>query len=299
MTEQARYPFVAVDVAAEVSDELAAALFELGATGVEERDGTTLVRGAPGRVTLVGSFDTREEADAAIEALNDLAPDGGARLEEVIGDAWRDAWKEHFAPFALTPRITVVPPWCARPETAEMVLELEPGRAFGTGLHATTSLIAEILDGARDALVGKEILDLGTGSGILSLVALRYGALRALAVDIDPDVIEVVRENAGRNGLADRVEARAGTVESITRAFPWVLANIEARVLGPIAPDVARVTAPGGTLVLSGILKTEHDAMVTRYTALPEKLVHVDSLHRRDDTPDATEWVAIVLRKAS
>jgi ribosomal protein L11 methyltransferase len=172
-----------------------------------------------------------------------------------------------------------------------MVLELEPGRAFGTGLHPSTALIAEILDASRDALRGVELLDMGTGSGILSLVALRYGAARAVAMDIDPDVIAIVQENAARNALGDRVEARVGTVETVTRTFPWVLANIEARVLGPIADELARVVAPGGTLVLSGILGSEHDEMVRRYTSLPRKLTHTGTQRRGDAAGEA--WVAI------
>jgi ribosomal protein L11 methyltransferase len=294
VSNEARYPFVAVDAPAEHADEIANTLFELGATGVEDRDATTLVKGAAvGRVTVVGSFETREEADLAIAALAESFPEGAARLEEVVGDAWRDAWKEHFAPFPLTPRITVVPPWCARPEETEdgMVLELEPGRAFGTGLHASTALVAEILDASRDALRGVELLDVGTGSGILALVALRYGAARAVAIDVDPDVIAVVEENAARNGLADRVEARAGVASSVARTFPWVLANIEARVLGPIADDLVRTLAPKGTLVLSGILEGEHDEMVRRYTSLSHELVHTGTLRRGDAAGEA--WVAI------
>lgn len=299
-----RYPFVAVDAPAEQSDEVAAALFELGALGVEERDDHTLVRASvPGKVTLVGSFETREAADEAISALAEVVPEGSARLEEVIGDAWRDAWKEHFSPFALTPRITVVPPWATKPEGAGMILELEPGRAFGTGLHATTSLVAELLDAAASGsialpdLAGAEVLDLGTGSGILAFVALLYGASRALGVDTDADVIEIVQENAARNGLTDRVEAREGGVESVPRAYPWVLANIEARVLLPLAPAIARVVAPGGALILSGILGSEHDAIVSAYTALPPRLAHVET-RRRGDAGGET-WVAIALRAAS
>src|SRR5262249_42294191 len=124
-----RYPFVAIDVAAERADELSAALFELGATGVEERDEITLARGpGAGLVTRVGSFGDRTAADRAVAELVELDPGLTPRIEEVVGDAWRDAWKEHFAPFALTPRITVVPPWteyvAARP--GERVLHLEP-----------------------------------------------------------------------------------------------------------------------------------------------------------------------------
>jgi len=297
MSEAPRYPFVAVDASPEESDDVAAALFELGATGVEERDATTLARSAgPGRVTVVGSFETREAADAAVAEMTDTYPGGSARIEEVVGDAWRDAWKEHFAPFALTPRITVVPPWAPRPslEPGAMALELEPGRAFGTGLHATTSLVAEMLDASSEHLAGREVLDVGTGSGILSFVALVYGASRALAIDIDPDVVEVVRENAARNGLADRIEARAAVVETITRTFPWVLANIEARVLLPLAPELVRVLAPGGALVLSGILESEHDAIVRTYTALPRRLVHTDTRRRGDASGEG--WVAISFR---
>jgi ribosomal protein L11 methyltransferase len=290
-----RYPFVAVDVPAEEAEEIGAALFELGASGVEERDDQTLIRGAgEGRVTLVASFASHEDANAAIAGLKEAVPHLAPRLEEVVGDAWRDAWKEHFAPFELTPRILIVPPWEERPtmhSEDEMILELEPGRAFGTGLHASTALIAEILDEQSDALAGQEILDVGTGSGILALVALLYGADRALAIDVDADVIEVVRENAARNDMASRIEARAGTIESVTRAFPWVFANIEARVLRPLAGELARVLAPGGTLVLSGILASEHDAMVELYTSLPKKLTHAITKRRGEAAGEG--WVAI------
>jgi ribosomal protein L11 methyltransferase len=284
-----------VDATPEEAEEVGAALFELGAGGVEQRDDGTLVRGVGGgKVTLVGSFATREEAEAAIAALAEVMPEGSPRIEEVLGDAWRDAWKEHFAPFALTPRIVVAPPWAARPEVAEgvHVLELEPGRAFGTGLHATTALVVEILDARSAALAGREVLDVGTGSGILALAALILGASRALAVDTDDDVIEVVQENAARNGLADRMEARAGGAEAVTRAFPWVLANIDARVLRPLAPELARVLAPGGTLVLSGVLDAEHDEIVRVYTSLPRGLVHEETRRRGEAAGDA--WTAMV-----
>ncbi len=289
-----RYPFVAVDVPAEESEELGATLFELGASGVEERDDGTLIKGSSsGVVTLVASFETHEAANEAIAELVAAMPHLAPRLEEVVGDAWRDAWKEHFAPFLLTPRIRIYPPWAERPaaENDEIVLELEPGRAFGTGLHASTSLIAEILDESSATLKDRELLDVGTGSGILALVALVYGASRAVAIDIDPDVVGVVNENAERNGLSARVEASAGTVESIARSFPWVLANIEARVLRPIAAELDRVLAPGGTLILSGVLESEHDEMVALYTSLPRKLVHATTKRRSDATGDG--WVAI------
>lgn len=296
-SNEPRYPFLVVDVPADTADELSAALFELGASGVEERDDQTLLRGAGGgRVTLRASFSDRAEAEAAIEGLREVDPALSPSIEEVVGDAWRDAWKEHFAPFALTARITVAPPWAERPTTPTggHVLWLEPGRAFGTGLHATTSLVAELLDARAHELSKQELLDVGTGSGILAFVALLLGASRAVAIDNDPEVIEVVEENADRNGLRDRVEVREATVEQIDRAFPWVVANIEARVLRPLAAELARVVAPGGRLILSGILETEHDDIVATYTALPRGLRHVETRRREDAVTPEASWVAIL-----
>jgi ribosomal protein L11 methyltransferase len=288
-----RYPFVAVDVPAAEAERWSDALFELGANGVELRDDQTLLRGpGGGAVTIVGSFETRADADLA---LSSLAEEGHApRLEEIVGDAWRDAWKAHFAPFSLTPRITVVPPWVryAPGREGEQVLELEPGRAFGTGLHATTSLVAGVLHARAAELAGRAVLDVGTGSGILALAALLYGASRAVAIDVDADVIPVVRENAERNGLAGRVEARAARIEDVTATFPWVLANIEARVLDPMAPDLARVLGPAGTLVLSGILASERARLTERYTSLERPLALVATDERGDAAGDG--WVALV-----
>ncbi|HEY6459984.1 MAG TPA: 50S ribosomal protein L11 methyltransferase, partial [Polyangiaceae bacterium] len=158
-----RYPYVAVDVAEEEADEAGALLFELGAGGVEQRDATTLKRGAAGKVTLVASFEDEAQARAAMAEV----PAGwGARLEEVVGDAWRDEWKKHFEPFVICPGVVVRPPWREHAAAAgERVVVLEPGRAFGTGLHETTALVAEVL--ASERLAGKDVLDVGCGSGVL------------------------------------------------------------------------------------------------------------------------------------
>jgi ribosomal protein L11 methyltransferase len=172
-----RFPFVLVDVAPDDVDFVSYSLFELGAEGVEERDESTLHKTSQkGKVTLSASFLTREAADAAVAELDaELSP----RIEEIVGDAWRDAWKEHYKPFAVCKGLVVRPPW--EPYDAkdgEKVLELEPGRAFGTGLHETTSLVAESLAARRSELTGKDVLDVGCGSGILSLVVRRRARRR-------------------------------------------------------------------------------------------------------------------------
>ena len=281
-----RYPYVAVDVTEEEADEAGALLFELGAGGVEHRDATTLKRGTAGKVTLVASFETEEGARAAIAEL----PEGwGPRLEEVVGDAWRDEWKKHFVPFVLCPGIVVRPPWIEHDAApGEHVVVLEPGRAFGTGLHETTALVAEVLAG--EALAGKDVLDVGCGSGILALVALALGARRARAIDVDPDAVAVTRENAERNGVAARVTTDTTPVEAVRERYPVVLANIEATTLVGMAAALAATVAPGGLLVLSGILApdvapAQIEDVRRAYASLRE-----ESVRRRG------EWIAIVAR---
>jgi ribosomal protein L11 methyltransferase len=281
-----RYPFVAIDVPEADADEAGALLFELGAGGVEQRDATTLARGAAGKVTLVASFERDEDARAACA---ELPAEWAPRVEEVVGDAWRDEWKKYFEPFRVCEGVVVRPPWrehAAAP--GERVVVLEPGRAFGTGLHETTSLVAEVLAG--EALAGATVLDVGCGSGILALVALALGAAKARAVDVDPDAVAVTRENAERNGVADRVATDETPVGELTERYPVVVANIEAKTLVELAPALLARVAPGGLLVLSGILApdvapAQLDDVRRAFASLKEEAVHRKG-----------EWIAVVMR---
>jgi ribosomal protein L11 methyltransferase len=283
MVSEPRFPFVLVDVSSDDADVMSATLFELGAQGVEERDATTLVKGAAGKVTLVASFESDEEAR---EALASLEAEHNPRLEEIVGDAWRDEWKKHFRPFAITSSIVIRPPWEAYAEKpGEQVLVLEPGRAFGTGLHETTSLVAAALEARRADVRGARVLDVGCGSGILALVALMLGAEKARAIDVDPDAIEVTRENATRNGLDERVETDTAPIEAIDASYPVVLANIEARVLVPMAPELSKRVRPGGLLVLSGVLAPQKDEVREAYARFA-----------LEETAAKGEWVALALR---
>ncbi len=286
-TPEPRFPFLHVNVSPEDADWASSELFDLGASGVEERDETTLKKTeTTGKVTLVASFETEE---AAKEAMESLDPKFEARLEFVIGDAWRDAWKEHFRPFSVAPGIVVRPPWEAyEAKPGEKVLELEPGRAFGTGLHETTSLVCGALAARTEDVTGNDLLDVGTGSGILALCALHLGAKSAVCTDNDADVIPVVIENAERNGMADRVTARACALFEVTGTFPVVVANIEARVLVPMAEELSAKVAKGGLLVLSGILLPQEAEVIAAYA--PFTVI---------EAPKKGEWVAIVFRAPS
>jgi ribosomal protein L11 methyltransferase len=290
VSEEPRYPYVAADVPESEADEAGARFFELGALGVEQRDATTMSKGVvAGRVTLVASFEREDDARAA---SGQVPAEWSPRVEAVVGDAWRDEWKKHFEPFRLCEGVVVRPPWREYAGTgAEQVIVLEPGRAFGTGLHETTNLVAEALARARNEVRGQAVLDIGCGSGILALVALCLGAARAVAIDVDPDAVDVTRENAARNGVGDRLRTDTTPVGALEDRFPVVLANIESRTLAALAPAIAKCVSPGGLLVLSGIL-AEHVA--------PEQLRDVRSAYvgfAEAAVRSRGEWAALLLRR--
>ncbi len=287
-TTKPRFPFVWLDVPPDDVELATSELFDAGAQGVEERDATTLVKGrVEGLVTLVANFVDDEDANAALATLQEFEFGTHAAVEHIEGDAWRDAWKEHFKPFAIAPGLVIRPPWeTYDAQPGERVLELEPGRAFGTGLHETTSLVAQGLVRHAEALRGADVLDVGTGSGILSLVALSLGAAHARAIDNDADVVGVVLENAERNGMSAQVETDTTDISDVKRNYPIVLANIEAGVLIPMAPALRAAVSPGGILFLSGILAPQRESILAAY----EGMALIES-------PEKGEWISVVLRQ--
>ncbi len=285
-----RFHQVLVDVDEAEADAASGILFDIGATGLEERDETTLAKGAHGKVTLVASFDDEE---IARQALTAIPPEWSPRAHVIEGDGFLDEWKKFFHPFVLCPGIVVRPPWEPYEDNeGERVLELEPGRAFGTGLHETTSLVADALVSHPDDVKGTRVLDVGCGSGILSLLALLLGAASARGVGVDPAAIDVTRENATRNGLSDRLEADTTDVEDMDGSFGVVLANIEARVLIPLAGAIMARTAPGGLLVLSGVLHPD----AVPHTPQMEEVKAAYSAFALESVQRKGEWVAILLR---
>jgi ribosomal protein L11 methyltransferase len=282
-----RFHQLLVDLDEAEADAASGILFDIGATGLEERDATTLAKGAPGKVTLVASFDDEE---VARQALTAIPPEWAPRPEVIVGDAFRDEWKKFFHPFVLCPGIVVRPPWEPFEATeGERVLELEPGRAFGTGLHETTALVAEALANHLGDVRGARVLDVGCGSGILSLLALLLGAESARAVDLDADSVDVTRENAERNGMSNRLVADTTEVADVAGSYGVVLANIEARVLIPLASAIMARTAPGGLLVLSGVLAPDVMPQLEEVKAAYSAFT-LESVEQRG------EWVAILLR---
>lgn len=274
-----RFAQVHVECTLEDSDAVNGRLLLLGAEGIEQRDATTLVKGGPKGVTLVASFTDEALAD---EAAAEFGAD--ARIEWVVGDDWADAWKAHWKPMRLGRRILVVPSWIEpEPEDGDIVLRLDPGRAFGTGQHASTALAAAALERHLDERSERLVLDVGCGSGILAFAALRMGVERAIVCDVDAESIEVTRDNAALLALVDRVDAHVGSTDVLGATASLVVANIEASVLVPLAGAIGALVVPGGKLILSGVLETQRDQVVGAYLPLGFELVRCDQ---------QGEWVA-------
>jgi ribosomal protein L11 methyltransferase len=180
-------------------------------------------------------------------------------LVEVAEQDWVRITQSQFAPVEITPEFWIVPSWHEPPAGARRVIRLDPGLAFGTGTHPTTRMCLRWI--ARHAAPWPRVLDYGCGSGILAIAAALHGAREVDAVDIDPAAVESTRANA----LANQVTLRAALPDAAQGAYPLVLANILATPLKLLAPLLCAHVAPGGSLVLAGILERQADELAAAY----------------------------------
>ncbi len=254
---------VTVDVERGAAEEVAAALMEEGAGGVEVRDGEGIpmpgmVQPAAGRALVVAWFTGRVEASWS-------AGERGGTLEELPDQDWGEKWKEGLTPLAIG-RVFVRPSWIAAETPPGMVeVTLDPGMAFGTGTHPTTSLCLAALSERLAARPGARVLDVGTGSGLLAIAARKLGAPRVVGNDNDPIAVRVALENAALNGV--QVDFDQRDVGEQPGPFDLVLANILANTLCELAPAIAAQLAPGGVVLLSGILTPQEAEVRAAYVA--------------------------------
>jgi ribosomal protein L11 methyltransferase len=245
------------------SEGLTNFLWELGALGVVEED-------IPSETPRLRAFfpATAEAAQLCaqvnryvegLEALG-LGTHAEAAIAPLIDGGWATAWREHFRPLPVGRRLVIAPPWDVPVSNHRLVITIEPGRAFGTGHHATTAGCLEALERQLESAMPDRVLDLGTGSGILAIAAARLAAPAILAVDDDPDAVACAIANAARNGVADRIRAMLGDAGAIAlEPAPLVLANLLSAAHVRLAARYRDMVARQGTLVLGGILESEAD----------------------------------------
>jgi ribosomal protein L11 methyltransferase len=213
-----------------------------------------------------------------------------AEVSTAVSDeeSWRDAWKAYFKPRPVGPFV-LVPSWeryAAKP--GEIAIDLDPGRAFGTGGHASTRLcLRAIGEIAKRREIGR-FLDVGCGSGLLAIgCAKRWAEASGVAIDVDPEAVDVTVENAAKNGVAERIVAAGTQLAEVAGEFDLVLANIQADVILRLAGELSRHLSPGGFLVVSGILTTQEEDVV--------RDLRLDVVAR--ETED--EWSAVTMQKGS
>ncbi|MEK4249598.1 50S ribosomal protein L11 methyltransferase [Paenibacillus sp. FSL W7-1287] len=238
-----------------------------------------------------------------VEGLHEFGIDPG-NVEysyiEVDDEDWATAWKDYFHPIRITDRITIKPTWeNYEPEDGELIIELDPGMAFGTGTHPTTSLCLKTLENVIKG--GEEVIDVGTGSGVLAIGAMKLGAKHVLALDLDPVAVSSATENVSLNGLSDNVDVHLSDLLGVLRQdsdklealkvkppVDIVVANILAEIIMLFIDDVYEALRPDGTYIASGIWKNKEDVVEQ---ALQAAGFIIENKFRDED------WLAFVARK--
>jgi ribosomal protein L11 methyltransferase len=205
--------------------------------------------------------------------LGQVYPIPDPKIRTLVGKDWAEAWKQHYHVQRIGQRTIIVPAWeDFTPEPGEIVIRLEPGMAFGTGLHPTTRLCLRALE--KTLVPGSDVLDVGTGSGVLSIAAAKLGARSVLALDADQSAVTAARENMAMNGVSEQVLVRHGTLrggDSVPHHFvaggalklldsgnfDLILINILAAVILSLTPSLAERLAPTGHLVVAGLIESQ------------------------------------------
>jgi len=281
------------------------ALMEIGCTGVAvaERALDTFEPPDPDELdalpTIRAYFPAGDPAalcqqvQAALAELAPLVPGlpaGPPECRRLADEDWAHGWQQHFPLLRVGSRLLIRPSWAELPDDpADIVLTLDPGRAFGTGTHATTALCLEVIARLADAPAPpRRVLDVGAGSGILAMAAAALGASKVVACEIDVEASQVAAENIAANGLQATVAVTTTPIEELSGSFDLILANILAGENIRLAPHFLARLAPGGYLALSGILIEQEPAVTSVFNCLPLTLVTVD---RRD------EWSCLLYRR--
>ena len=245
----------------------------------------------PRDVVIVHMYLAPDENPAEVlplfrQRLDDAGVEYTLNTEGVEQEDWQNGWRKYYHPMEIGKRLAVVPSW-QQYDTDRVKLILDPGLAFGTGGHETTSLCMEALD--ERVTGGERVLDIGTGSGILAIAALKLGAAVAEGVDIDPVAVRTAGENAALNGVQDKLTVLVGDLsDKASGVYDIITANIVAAAILSLAPAVPALMAPGAKFIASGIIDERRDEVLDGLKAAGLRPVQVK---------EKRGWVCIICEK--
>lgn len=282
---------ITVTTSHEASEAVANCLFEMNATGVEFKESAA-------NVDLIAYYPLDDRVGARMQKLRDFLSElptwnvqpapATIDLKHVKSEKWAEAWKAGFPPQRVGKRIHITPTWHDTPHNeTDILIQLDPGMAFGTGYHPTTRLSLELLEPTVEP--HHEVADIGTGSGILTIAAIKLGAKHVDAIEIDPTAIPVAAANFQINAVTPHVRlSQADGLKEIQRKYHLIVANILTKAILPIIPDCAKRLHPAGTVIFSGILETELEQV---QSVLEEN--HFECFQVVRETEDSITWVGI------
>lgn len=254
-----------------ISDMLMEETGALSVTLLDAKD-TPVFEPLPGETRLWGDTDLLALYDAEVDTpsilaqIRDsqlLADDFSYKIEQIEDKDWEREWMDNFHPMKFGERLWICPSWREIPDPNAVNVLLDPGLAFGTGTHPTTALCLQWLDSLD--LSGKTVIDFGCGSGILAIAAIKLGAAKVIGIDIDPQALQASRDNAERNGVADKIEVYLPQNQPENLVADVLVANILAGPLRELSAIIKSLIKPGGLLAMSGVLNTQAEDIATYY----------------------------------
>lgn len=254
-----------------ISDMLMEETGALSVTLLDAKD-TPVFEPLPGETRLWGDTDLLALYDAEVDTpsilaqIRDsqlLADDFSYKIEQIEDKDWEREWMDNFHPMKFGERLWICPSWRDIPDPNAVNVLLDPGLAFGTGTHPTTALCLQWLDSLD--LSGKTVIDFGCGSGILAIAAIKLGAAKVIGIDIDPQALQASRDNAERNGVADKIEVYLPQNQPENLVADVLVANILAGPLRELSAVIKSLIKPGGLLAMSGVLNTQAEDVATYY----------------------------------
>jgi ribosomal protein L11 methyltransferase len=265
---------IKINSTGENAEALSDALMDVGAVSVTFQDthDNPVYEPLPGETLLwgdtdvIGLFDAETEMSYVVAELRQhplLGTTFRHKIEQIEDKDWEREWMDNFHPMRFGERLWICPSWRDVPDPDAVNVMLDPGLAFGTGTHPTTSLCLTWLDGLD--LQGKTVIDFGCGSGILAIAALKLGAAQAIGIDIDPQAIQASRDNAERNGVSERLALYLPHQQPENLQADVVVANILAGPLRELAPLISVLPKAGGHIGLSGVLESQAENVCEAY----------------------------------